>query len=136
MLSLLSINETLQHWGEIGAALEPAVKRDPKRDLGLVKAQVATRNLVVWKSIGAIRAYVVTQITSEPEGRVFWTIYIAGEGKPSESRPLMRLLEQRALETGCKAHRFEGRKGWGKLFPDYERTQGPDGRWHYRKGIQ
>ena len=118
-----------REWPLIARVLKPAVDLDTKRDWFEVAGNLLTGTLQAWRAAGG---YLVTEMGPE----ALWVIYAAGKGGSlADKKALLAEFETIARKAGCRSVRFENRKGWRRIAPDYDATF-RDGRWHYAKELR
>jgi len=64
-------------------------------------------------------AALVTEVLEYPRGMVFSLAFCGGE-QVERWAPWIAFFEDLAKTGGCMAMRIPGRKGWGRVFPEYE----------------
>ena len=102
--------------------LEPAAAMASNRgDLDDVMSACASGAFQLWVVVaeaGVPLAYIVTQIQEFPNGQTCAILFCAGSAMATW-RHLLKQIEDWAAELGCIEMALEGRKGWGRVFPDY-----------------
>lgn len=80
-----------------------------------VEDRVLSGRMTIWANDGGVS---VTELIQTPTKRIVNTSLCGGELKSLEK--LQRETEASAAELGIDAVMIVGRKGWGKVFDDYE----------------
>jgi hypothetical protein len=87
---------------------------------------------VIWGEQGdvpAVLGSVVTEIREYTNGyRVLVVLAMGGVEFNRWDQMILKVVEDFAKSEGCDAMDLEGRKGWGRWFPDYKQTS-----WTYTK---
>ena len=68
-----------------------------------------------------ILAALVTEILQYPKAKVF-SMAFCGGAELERWAPWIVGLEDLAREAGCRYTRIAGRRGWGRVFTDYQET--------------
>lgn len=114
--------QLMKVWGRV----EPLLKRVVKPATGYTPEHVLTElqlnKMQLWV-VNDFQAVCVSMIIVKPLHKVLFIPYIAGEYMDTWLDDLGQFLCDIALDMGCQAIEFEGRKGWGKInkhFPEYK----------------
>lgn len=105
-----------QHWHEFWPAAEPLLRAafEHGGDYAVEDApeRLESGEWGLWIVVerGALVAAGVAEIVQFPQRRKCWVIAYGGDG--AGLRLLWPLLRQAALDAGCSAVAFSGRRGW------------------------
>lgn len=117
-----------REWERFATIIRPALTRDKRHDWFEIAGRLRIGTLQAWRVPGG---YLVTDMGPE----ALWVIYAAGKGGSlADKRALLAEVETIARTAGCPRVRFENRKGWRRIAPDYD-ARFSDGRWHYVKDL-
>lgn len=123
-------------WPEVWPVLRPAVERDKRRSMMDVFGQLASGELWLWRLSGDPDGLLVTTVEEEPgtcHRRIFWIVYAAGVvATKAGFGEVMDFCERQARGFNCSELKMEGRKGWERLFPEFE-CEPQEGGFIYRK---
>lgn len=113
-------SEIDSYWPTVAPWLRRAMERG---DLGLfkvVESDVKSQGAILWvaKVNGELCGAAVTQIQTTERSRACVILACGGSGINSWLR-LLSSIEQYGRTYQCDLVRFEGRKGWTRLLPDY-----------------
>lgn len=112
------------------ARLAPLFREQLDRSVRLCEGRASTdelldlaalRKVQVWLVLGSpneILAVLVTEVHEYTSKRVCRLIQGAGEGL-HRWKHLVDVIEKWAASAGCTAIEMHGRRGWGKVYPDY-----------------
>lgn len=100
-----------------------ALERTEKLDLPTVLWACQQGDAQLWvawdvvgrESLGAL----VTELADHPTGLRVARVLCLGGARFEEWAFRIRVLEEWARAEGCRALELVGRKGWGRVFPDY-----------------
>lgn len=137
MLVQIPVSRIPHEWETIRAALAPAIARDPKASWLDMLGMGISGQMRFWTATGPVAGLLAVEVQRLPGTlrRALAVIYAGGIGNGRAMRHTMKEIEAAAVKLKCSEVRFEGRRGWARLFPDYQATVGPDGRMKYRKAI-
>ena len=138
MLQPLPPSRVLHEWGEISRGLKQAIKRDPKANWLDMLGMAISGQMQFWRCSGPSDGFLATEVQrfAGTLKRALVIVYAGGLGNgPDDMRAMMEIIELVALKSKCVEVRFEGRKGWRRVFHDYQATCGEDGRWRFRKAL-
>ena len=137
MLVEIPTSRVPHEWDTIRAGLSSAVKRDPKANWLDMLGMGITGQMRFWAASGPVAGIVAVEVQRQPGTlrRALAVIYAGGLGNGKAMRQTMAEIEAWAAKLKCAEVRFEGRKGWQRVFPDYHADEGADGRMKYRKVI-
>ena len=112
----LQSHEALERWGEI----EPLLMRIESADapMSLVKEHIRTRAAQVWCIGTPIECVWLTKIEHTPSG-TYGALWL-GAGDLRIAEAIRTHSEPWFRRMGCKAVQIVGRRGWKKVFEDYE----------------
>jgi hypothetical protein len=104
-------------------AIAPALLRTRKIDAKSLFEQAEQRLLQLWvaydKDQREVVAAAVTEVAEYPTRKVGRVILLAGRNL-NQWIGFVGRFEQWARDEGCAALEFVGRRGWGRVFRDYE----------------
>lgn len=118
-LTRLERAEAIEAWPYLYRILLPALERDTKRTPGDLFDDLANGRAGAWVAHD-FPGHGVT-VAEACEG-VLWITYTAGTAPLRYLREGMALFEQAARTNGFKEIRLKGRKGWRRVFPEFETT--------------
>lgn len=78
-----------------------------------IAADLWARNSLLWV-INDFEAVVVTKLVIRDKERVLWIDWIAGKNMTDWIEDWEAVQNQHAIDVGCTAVEFQGRKGWEK----------------------
>lgn len=116
LLTRLERREAIDAWPYLYRILLPALKRDPERTPGRLFDDLVEGRAGAWVAHDFPGHGVVV---AEGNGSVLWITYTAGKAAGC-LRDGMALLEDAARANGFTEIRLKGRKGWKRMFPDFE----------------
>lgn len=104
-------------WPRVEKALQKAIETQrewPTKDLfDQLRGQRMQLWVVPWDVV------VVTQIQTYPGARICMIVLCGGENLETHMQDL-GAIETWAKSLGCDEMRLQGRKGWNRIYPDYE----------------
>lgn len=106
--------------------LNPLLKRVVKEHTGYTPEHVLTElqlnKMQAWV-VNDFQAVIITSVLQKPLHKVLFVPFLAGDNMDDWLGDMGDFLEELAIQRGCKAIEFEGRKGWGKInkhYPEYK----------------
>lgn len=111
-------------WDRVARVLQPAVDRYDGYTMNEVKAMIKSRRWQLWLAVdenNKIHAAGVTTINVYPQKKTCLILYVAGEEMKNWLH-LMRDIESWAGQNGCKDLELRGRRGWSRVFADFDET--------------
>jgi len=132
--ALVPIEDIPDLWNRCSEFLDPAFDFTAKLDNAdaqelclLGEAQL----WVIWSYDLGILGSAITEITNYTNGyKVLTFLAFGGSDALDWTRKFVDVIEQFGREEQCDAVEMIGRKGWGKVFPDYPPTS-----WNYTKEL-
>lgn len=122
LLTRLEPHEAIDAWPSIYRGLHPAIERNEEETAGALFDDLVANAAGCWVAHGfAGWGVIVTRTTSDP--KCLWIVYATGAAKSGSVqylRDAMALFEGAARSAGCEELRLKGRKGWQRVFPDFE----------------
>jgi len=108
-------------WSEAGPILQRALDHMGRYTLESIYEAIIEHGMQLWLITNEqeIKAVVVTSVVDYPLKKVLDITFVAGDGA-KEWIEFIAAFESIAKEKGCSEIDCSGRKGWGKLLPDYE----------------
>lgn len=133
MLDAIPRERIVHEWGLIALGLR-RIKEPAYNEMELF-AEAQSGELIIWRIEGG---YLAGKIKREKGTmRRFLRInYVCGTSEDfwKQARSILSEIEDMARRNKLIEIRFEGRKGFSRLFPDYTRTPTPNGV-EYRKAL-
>lgn len=88
-----------------------------------IRHAVVNGEMQMWVAApeGPIAAVILTQIGQRRSGKVLTVLFCGGSDMRLWIDERWRIKDW-ARQMGCRAVRFEGREGWGKIFPEARQT--------------
>lgn len=104
--------------------VEPLIERGLRESHKSFSAEDVRLSLLakarqLWVLLPDIACAWVTQIDVYPLAKVFHIFLIAGK-LPADWRQIWFHVKQWGKSQGCQAVELQGRKGWMRVFPDFE----------------
>lgn len=133
--AMVPIEDIPDLWNRCSEFLDPAfdftakLDNEDARELCLLgEAQL----WVIWSNdLGQFLGSAITEMTIYTnEYKVLTFLAFGGSDALDWTRRFVDVIEQFGRAEGCDAVEMIGRKGWGKVFPDYEPTS-----WSYTKEL-
>lgn len=121
LLTRLEPHEAVDAWPYLYRVLLPALKRDSERTPGRLFDDLVSNRAGAWVAHDFPGHGVVVAEASEGS---LWVVYASGKGGLAFVREAMNLFEQAARSNGYAEIRLKGRKGWQRVFPDFELMSG------------
>jgi hypothetical protein len=111
-------------WPHAAALVKAAMEKGRLSNYADVEHAVRSGAALLWLAWEgeSIKAAAVTEVC-EANGEKFCTIVACGGHDRGEWLHLLDGLESHAKAEGCAGMRVYGRRGWGKLLPDYRVTR-------------
>lgn len=113
-------------WLKMATILKKASETSPTCHLATILKNILKRDAQLWALVDKNNFVVGGLVTQILEHKTSYTtldiVLCATEDTNVEwqsMRNVLSRLEEVALSMDCDAVRIEGRKGWGKMFPDY-----------------
>ena len=110
-------------WGIAAPLLEKATKRTRKIDLGSLRGSLELGEMQLWLGFDtedeSIPAAVVTQLSEYTSGLKAAQIILLGGLHLNRWRSVIATIEGWAFTEGCETVEIVGRRGWGRVYPDY-----------------
>jgi hypothetical protein len=99
--------------------IESATRRAGDWTLQSIRDGLRDGSLLVWlaRNDSELFGIAITQLRPSHSGLQCWVILVAGK-RLKLWRHLIERIEQFAKDEGCSVLRWEGRKGWGRIFPE------------------
>jgi hypothetical protein len=115
------------HWSECESLLSPALARDGWKITGdQLREQIASGLVGLYVvedfATGSMLAALACEVLDFPNRKVFSVAYCGGHDAYRWAH-LIRAIEEEAAKYGCQVVRIPGRKGWGRVFPEYREVQ-------------
>jgi len=114
------------YWPKVEPMLAAALERDgwKLRPADLI-AQISEGLMGLYVAHdfekGDVLGAIAAEVQEYPNARVFSIAYCGGHDLYRWA-PLIADMEREAVRLGCHVVRIPGRKGWGRVFPDYRET--------------
>lgn len=107
-------------WPSIESVLKPALHNTAHDVRGLLE----TNRWAAWLAHGfAGFGIVVVELANDPDGnKCLFVRYVAGRAGRKNIRRGLALLEDAARCAGCTLSSIGGRRGWVRVFPEYDVT--------------
>lgn len=110
-------------WGGVSGLLERVLSMGGAHTLDTLKVELEAGRSQLWiVHDDGVRAAVVTTINVHPVSRVCLIWLCAGDGL-REWVHLIADIEAWAAGLGCSRVSLQGRPGWGRVLPDYDKTK-------------
>ena len=120
-------------WPSVEGFLERAFATTKKLDSADAYCMAMGGEVQLWVGFGqeGLVGAALTAIETYTNGyRVVTFLAMGGEGFKKWDRQLLGAVEAFGKENGCDAVEIQGRKGWGRWFPEFEPTS-----WYYAKEL-
>jgi len=104
-------------WPRVSGCVQMAIDRQREWRLADIREQLLAQGMQLW--VVPWDMAVVTQIQTYPGARICMLVLCGGEGL-MEHRDELGEIERWAKALGCEEMRLMGRRGWGRVYPDYE----------------
>lgn len=110
-------------WPHVEAYLERATERTGDLDTADLERMVFDGSALLWVITDELRLMgaLVTRLYEARGHKVCQVIAIGGDGLPGWKH-LLSDIETFARNEDCRKVRLSGRRGWGRVFPDYAET--------------
>lgn len=104
-------------WPRCKLFIEKAFTRLPLSDFAVLEEDILEKQALLWLVCDdrSIRMAIVTRLYKN-----HCEISACGGSHLKESIHLLARIEQYARDEGVKSIRITGRKGWGRILPDYK----------------
>lgn len=128
-IQLLNVPQegVLQAWPLVEPLIARAAAQTRKCNLSHLRSQLAEGGAQLWAiwepTSEAVLAAFVTTLQSYPTGWNTARVVLLGGERMESWRHLLRQVEEWARSEGCDALEIVGRKGWQRVFPDYEHCE-------------
>lgn len=108
-------------WPFVRQRIEDAVNECGDWTAQEIYDQLLKGDMLLWLAISdaEVKAAATTQLTETKHGKICTVIACAGK-RLGEWAHFISTIETYAKGEGCKLVRLGGRKGWARVFPDYE----------------
>lgn len=124
LLTRLEPSEAIAVWPSIERVLEPALERGEAGDRELLRKRIADNDSAVFVAHGfAGFSVVIARLADTPEGRLaLFLYYLAGNaGRLWQTLPeAVELFFEAARQAGCSELRLGGRRGFRRVFNDFD----------------
>ena len=104
-------------WPRVSGCLTKALERQREWGLADIREQLLAQRMQLWVVPWTLA--VVTQIQTYPGTRLCMLVLCGGEELARHKGDLGE-IERWAKALGCEEMRLMGRRGWGRIYPDYE----------------
>lgn len=104
-------------WPRAAGCLQKALARQTEWELDDIREQLLAQRMQLWVVPWTLA--VVTQIQTYPGVRLCMLVLCGGEHLQAYKADL-GAIEAWAKALGCDEMRVQGRRGWGRVYPDYE----------------
>jgi len=104
-------------WPRVSGCLQKALDRQTEWRLADIREQLLAQRMQLW--LVPWDLVVVTQIQTYPGARICMLVLCGGEGL-MQHRDELGEIERWAKALGCEEMRLMGRRGWGRVYLDYE----------------
>lgn len=113
--------EVDRYWNEAQPLLQKAIDRNGNCTAASVLNALRSAEMQLWCAYDQDKMIMagVTEVSQSPRAKVC-LLYLCGGTELASWVDFRRYVEQWAVEQGCAKARIVGRKGWRRLFPDYE----------------
>lgn len=109
-------------WDGVSGLLDRVLKRSGAHTLASLRTELEAGRSQLWiASDDEIRAAAVTTINIFPVDKVCLIWLCAGRGRDGWIH-LLADIEEWARGLGCRCTRIQGRPGWERVLPDYNKT--------------
>jgi hypothetical protein len=125
MLYRIDAPRVPDNWTWVEAMLAPAVRRDDRRDMGVVHGLLLDGRMQLWVvDNNEANGLLVTSIEQTEGVWRLWVNYVAGKvpGGLRAMRDIIAEIETMAGEWGCTEVWLQGRD-WRRVLTDYEPTE-------------
>lgn len=110
-------------WERVEPMLRPAIDRQDFYSMEDIKAQCRDKSMQLWVLVQPedmlLRGAIVTQICEYPQKTTCLILLCGGRGL-ADWKDCISMVEEWAKLIECDDVEFIGRKGWGKVFPQYD----------------
>jgi len=123
-----------EHWGQIFPPLEKLVLAENDNEADF-KEKVCTGIIDLWMVHGKGKGFIATQINGD-EKTTFQILYAVGkwDGKQN-TRAIIQQFGKLAKANNCHSLKITGRKGWKKIFPEFDAQIDSNGKCTLRKAL-
>jgi len=104
-------------WPRVSGCMQKALARQSEWRLPDILEQLTNQRMQLW--VVPWKIAVVTQVQTYPGARICMLILCGGEGL-EENKYLLAEIEKWACSLGCDEMRLMGRRGWRRIYPEYE----------------
>ena len=118
MLRKITAQQLDEYWSLAAPLLEPAIDRAGLQTTESIFADLQACNSQLWVGDDAAA---VTNVQDHPRARVC-TVWLAGGEGLDVFKAHLKGIEDWARSIGCDRVSIQGRFGWEKVLPDYERA--------------
>lgn len=132
LITFLGADRAKQNWDDIKGAFSPIVDW-AMESFAQFRKMVFSGQIDIWVISDNANGFIATQISAQNE---FVILYAIGDwGGKDDTRIIANFFWQLAKANNCHSLKFIGRKGWGRLFPEFDVKKRPDGRFEYERLI-
>lgn len=114
-------------WPTLLRIVAPALKRDTQADAaGRLRDDLKSNRMAAWLCLGSVTGVIVVELcdlSADDPRKTLFVRYAAGgtQGRNGRGlREVVGLLCDAAKAAGCELARIGGRRGWRRLFRDWE----------------